>query len=195
MAQIRGVARKFRSQRSGDIWGRERRRRGGTGLFGPASADFREGSKVSLPHELGNFHQQRGFHPLKLKSHSAGDACVRRAANTAQRVSKEFRSMKKLILPTALAMALALGSVSAWAQMGQGQGGGQWGHGQPMTADQRLQMMTKQLNLTTDQQEKIKPLLESESQQMQTLRQDSSLSREDRMTKMQQIRQSTNDQI
>jgi len=103
--------------------------------------------------------------------------------------------MKKLILPTALAMALALGSVPAWAQMDQGQGGGQWGHGQPMTADQRLQMMTKQLNLTTDQQEKIKPLLESESQQMQTLRQDSSLSREDRMTKMQQIRQSTNDQI
>jgi len=103
--------------------------------------------------------------------------------------------MKKLILPTALAMALALGSVPAWAQMDQGQGGGQWGHGQPMTADQRLQMMTKQLNLTTDQQEKIKPLLESESQQIQTLRQDSSLSREDRMTKMQQIRQSTNDQI
>ena len=68
------------------------------------------------------------------------------------------------------------------------------GHG-PMSVDQRLQMLTKRLNLTADQQEKIKPMLESESQQMQALHQDSSLSREDRMSKMQQIRQSTNDQI
>ena len=55
--------------------------------------------------------------------------------------------------------------------------------------------MTSQLNLTTDQQAKIKPILESESQQMQALHQDSSLSREDRMSKMQQIRQGTNEQI
>jgi Spy/CpxP family protein refolding chaperone len=104
--------------------------------------------------------------------------------------------MKKLIL-SLLAAVLALGGTSVWAQMEQGQAGGQgsaMGHG-PMSPDQRLQMMTKQLNLTADQQEKIKPLLESESQQMQTLRGDTSLSREDRMSKMMQIRQSTNDQI
>jgi periplasmic protein CpxP/Spy len=100
--------------------------------------------------------------------------------------------MKKLIVLTALAMAIAIGGASAWAQMGEGMGGG---HGQPMSADQRLQMMTKQLNLTTDQQEKIKPLLESQNQQMQALHQDTSLSQEDRMSKMRQIRQSTNDQI
>jgi Spy/CpxP family protein refolding chaperone len=64
-----------------------------------------------------------------------------------------------------------------------------------MSPDQKLQMMTSQLNLTTDQQAKIKPILESESQQMQALHQDSSLSREDRMSKMQQIRQGTNEQI
>jgi protein CpxP len=63
-----------------------------------------------------------------------------------------------------------------------------------MSTDQRLQMMTKQLNLTPDQQQKIKPLLENESQQMQALHQDTSLSQEDRMSKMQQIRQSTNEQ-
>jgi periplasmic protein CpxP/Spy len=105
--------------------------------------------------------------------------------------------MKKLILPAALAMALATAGVSAWAQMapmGGGQGGGQMSRG-PMSADQKLQMMTKQLNLTSDQQEKIKPILENESQQMQALHQDSSLSQEDRMSKMKQIRQSTNDQI
>jgi len=103
---------------------------------------------------------------------------------------------KKLILPVAFAMALALASFPAWAQMGPMNGGqgGQMGHG-PMSPDQRLQMLTRQLNLSSDQQAKIKPILENESQQMQTLRQDSSLSGEDRMSKMHQIRQSTNDQI
>ena len=101
--------------------------------------------------------------------------------------------MKKWIVLTAMAMALTFAGASAWAQMG-GSGGGS-GHGQPMSADQRLQMMTKQLNLTPDQQQKIKPLLESESQQMQALHQDTSLSQEDRMSKMQQIRQGTNEQI
>jgi periplasmic protein CpxP/Spy len=103
--------------------------------------------------------------------------------------------MKKLILPAALAMALATAGVSAWAQMapmGGGQGGGQMSRG-PMSADQKLQMMTKQLNLTSDQQEKIKPILENESQQMQALHQDSSMAQEDRMGKMKTIRQSTND--
>ena len=104
--------------------------------------------------------------------------------------------MKKSLLPAALMMATLLIVVSAWSQgqMGPGQGGGQMGRG-PMSPDQRLQMLTKRLNLTADQQEKIKPMLESESQQMQALHQDSSLSREDRMSKMTQIRQSTNDQI
>ncbi len=100
--------------------------------------------------------------------------------------------MKKLIALTALAVALTVAGGSARAQMGPGPGPG--GHG-PMSPDQRLQMMTKQLNLTADQQQKIKPLLESESQQMQTLHQDTSLSQEDRMSKMKQIRQGTNEQI
>jgi periplasmic protein CpxP/Spy len=110
---------------------------------------------------------------------------------------KEHEMMKKLILPATMAMVLATAGLSAGAQMGPpggGQGGGQMGHG-PMSPDQKLQMLTKQLNLSTDQQEKIKPILESESQQMQTLRQDSSLSGEDRMSKMRQIRQSSNEQI
>jgi periplasmic protein CpxP/Spy len=105
--------------------------------------------------------------------------------------------MKKLILLIALATALAIVGFAAWAQMGPaggGPGGGQMGRG-PMSPDQKLQMLTKQLNLTSDQQAKIKPILESESQQMQTLRQDSSLSSEDRMSKMRQIRQSSNEQI
>ena len=64
-----------------------------------------------------------------------------------------------------------------------------------MSPDQRLQRMTQQLNLTDDQQQKIKPVLEQEQQQMQALHQDTSMSQQDRMSKMQQIRQDTNDQI
>jgi periplasmic protein CpxP/Spy len=108
-----------------------------------------------------------------------------------------MKMIKKLTLPATLALVLAIAGVSAWAQMGPpagGPGGGQMGRG-PMSPEQKLQMLTKQLNLTSDQQEKIKPILESESQQMQTLRQDSSLSGEDRMSKMREIRQNANDQI
>jgi Spy/CpxP family protein refolding chaperone len=100
--------------------------------------------------------------------------------------------MKRFLLTTAVA-ALLLAAVGAFAQMPEQ--GGQYGHGQPPTADQRLQRMTQQLNLTADQQEKIKPILENESTQMQTLRADSSLSQEDRMAKMKQIRESSSSQI
>jgi Spy/CpxP family protein refolding chaperone len=82
--------------------------------------------------------------------------------------------------------------------MGADQGGGQWGHhgpGQPMTADQRLQRMAKQLNLSDAQQQQIKPILENEAKQMQGLREDRSLSKQERMNKMQQIRHGTLDQI
>jgi Spy/CpxP family protein refolding chaperone len=64
-----------------------------------------------------------------------------------------------------------------------------------MSADQRLEHMTQMLNLTADQQAKIKPLLETEQTQMQSLRADSSLSRDDRRAKAQQLRESTNQQI
>lgn len=114
---------------------------------------------------------------------------------------KEFHNMKQIFLRSALAFAVVLGASAAYAQMGQGPGygqgggyGGGQGHG-PMSSDQRLQMLTRQLNLTSDQQQQIKPILDSESQQMQTLRSDNSLSQQDRMSKMQAIRESTNSQI
>jgi hypothetical protein len=55
--------------------------------------------------------------------------------------------------------------------------------------------MAQALELTGDQQEKIKPILESEASQMQELRANTSLSQEDRMAKMKEIRQSTASQI
>lgn len=120
-------------------------------------------------------------------------AAIYVAARASRRVTKEFRQMKRTFLHLVMAFALAFGSAAAYAQMGQG--GGEYGHRQPMSADQRLQMMTKQLNLTSDQQQQIKPILENEQQQFQALHQDSSLSQQDRMSKMQQIRENTASQI
>ena len=104
--------------------------------------------------------------------------------------------MKISLLHTAVIFAVLAGSTAAYPQMGPDQGGAMGhGPGQPMSTDQRLQHMTKQLNLTSEQQQQIKPILENESKQMQSLHQDSSLSQQDRMSKMMQIRQGTAEQV
>lgn len=105
--------------------------------------------------------------------------------------------MKKNLLFAAVIFTMLAGGTAVYAQMGQEQGGGQWtGHsGPPMTADERLQHMTKQLDLSDAQQQQIKPILENEFKQMQALREDSSLSQQDRRSKMMEIRQNTASQI
>jgi len=105
--------------------------------------------------------------------------------------------MNKAFLRAAALACLLLGAMAVFAQepAAPPPGGGGWQHGQMPTADQRLQRMTQALNLTEDQQAKIKPILENESTQMQSLRSDSSLSQEDRFAKMKQLRESTSSQI
>ena len=103
--------------------------------------------------------------------------------------------MKKNFLYAAAIVALLLGTVAVYAQEPAPPGGGQWGRGQMPTVDQRLQRMTQALDLSEDQQQKIKPILENESTQMQSLRGDTSLSQEDRMAKMKTIREGTASQI
>ena len=82
------------------------------------------------------------------------------------------------------------------AQQGEHQGHrhhGSWGG--PPSADKRLAMLTKQLNLTSDQQSKVKPILEDQQKQFETLRQNSSVSPQDRHSKMADLQQSTSSQI
>jgi Spy/CpxP family protein refolding chaperone len=71
----------------------------------------------------------------------------------------------------------------------------QGAHRGMMDPAQQLEGMTKRYNLSADQQTQLKPILASQQQQMQALRGDSSLSREDRMTKMQSIRADTKTKI
>ncbi len=67
-------------------------------------------------------------------------------------------------------------------------------HGPPDPAE-RTKELTRHLNLTSDQQTKVQDALESERSQMESLHQDSSLSRQDRHAKMMEIHQSTDEQI
>lgn len=68
-------------------------------------------------------------------------------------------------------------------------------HGHMMNADQQLEHLTKSLNLTADQQNQIKPILENQQQQMMQLHQDSSLSRDDKMAKAKSLHADTTTKI
>lgn len=107
-------------------------------------------------------------------------------------------------LSTAFLLASLVGTGAAFAQSNDGnaprsaQGGEQgehgWGHGRPDPA-KRTEMLTKQLKLTSDQQPKVLDILKSEQSDVEKLRSDSSLSQDDRRSKMMDIRKSSNDQI
>jgi len=88
------------------------------------------------------------------------------------------------------AMTAALGFV-----LGGGVALAQRGDRQPPSVDEQVKRLTERLNLSADQQGKIKPILEDERQQMESLRSDSSLSREDRMSKMRSIRETAASKI
>jgi protein CpxP len=94
----------------------------------------------------------------------------------------------------ALSALVMLGQVafSGPSQQGEQRRGG----GRPvMDVGQRVENLSKQLNLTDDQKPKVRAIYEDAANQRQALRQDTSLSRQDRMEKMRAINQSTRKQI
>jgi protein CpxP len=106
--------------------------------------------------------------------------------------------MKHKLFAIALGGMLALGAQAALyaqeqAPANNGPRQGQWGHGHRhmMDPDRQLAHLTKTLNLSADQQSQIKPLLVDRQEKMQALWKDQSLSREDRHSKVQAIRQDT----
>jgi len=105
--------------------------------------------------------------------------------------------MYKRLLTFAASGLLVLGvALGAHAQeAGPPPGGGQMGRGHRMSPDEELSRLDKQLKLTDDQKSSIKPILEDRQKQMESLRSDSSLSREDRMTKMRSIMDESNGKI
>jgi hypothetical protein len=108
----------------------------------------------------------------------------------------------RIALSGLLAAGLTFGAAAAFAQdsspspdaAAQGPGGGRMGRMQ-MTPDEQLARMTKRYNLSADQQTQIKPILADTQQQVTTLRQDSSMSRDDKMAKMKTIHDGANTKI
>ena len=107
----------------------------------------------------------------------------------------------RIALSGILATGLTLGSAAAFAQQDNARtrcfrsATGVWYGAQPPTPDEQVARMTKRYNLSADQQAQIKPILANQQQQMQALRQDSSLSREDKMAKMKSIREDSSTKI
>ncbi len=122
---------------------------------------------------------------------------------------KRRAAFKSLIVTGSLAAMLSLG-VTAFGQNDQSapppasdqqSGQAEPGMGRHMgrrgmpSVDDQVKHLTKKLNLSSDQQAKLKPILEDQRKQMEAVHNDSSLSREDRMSKMQGLRKSSDDQI
>ena len=64
-----------------------------------------------------------------------------------------------------------------------------------VTPEQQLDRMTRQLHLTKDQRARIKPILIDQHKQMMALRQDTSLSREERFAHFRELRRHTFEEI
>ena len=64
-----------------------------------------------------------------------------------------------------------------------------------MTPESRLKMLTEKLDLTEDQQAKLKPILEDQSTQMKALHDDTSLAPEDKRAKMKELHESSTEKI
>ena len=71
---------------------------------------------------------------------------------------------------------------------------GGWHRG-PQDPAERTKELTKHLNLTSDQQTKVQDILQAQRSQMESLRQDTSLSQQDRRAKMMDIHKNTDSQI
>ena len=82
------------------------------------------------------------------------------------------------------------------AQMGKGPEMGKGGPGGPRGPEGGpLAWMSKNLNLTDDQKAKIQPILQSEFQQARTIHQNQSLTPDQQKAQLQQLRQTTRDQV
>jgi Spy/CpxP family protein refolding chaperone len=102
--------------------------------------------------------------------------------------------LTQLILMTCLClMAVAFAQQQPAQPQGEGQRG-QHTHGMPSVDDQ-VKMLSQRLNLTDDQQAKIKPILEDQHTQMQALMQDSSLSPDARRDKAMSLHDQTHAKI
>ena len=105
----------------------------------------------------------------------------------------KFTGRNGMRMAAVLLCSVAL-ALPALAQNGTASSGPPPGGGQGRRGGDRMEMMTRELNLTPDQVAKIRPIMEDSRKQMQALR-DSDASQDDRRAKMMAIQQSQATQI
>ena len=109
-------------------------------------------------------------------------------------MSTKFRWSILTILVVLTAALLLAGQGQTQAPQ-TSQGSAMGSHPDASSPEAHLQMLTEKLNLTADQQAKLKPILEDQAQQMKAVRDDTSLSEEQRKAKMKAIHESLHGQI
>jgi Spy/CpxP family protein refolding chaperone len=124
---------------------------------------------------------------------------MHKSATTHRRVGSQSFSLSA-ILGIAVLLCASLDTAVGQDTQEQPTSSGRAGHhmgrhrGMP-SADDQLKHLTGKLNLSDDQHAKLKPILEDQHKQMQQLWSDDSLSRQDRFSKMRELRESTDTQI
>jgi protein CpxP len=107
------------------------------------------------------------------------------------------RLFSRMAVPAFIAvMSFVLCTGRAFSQDNQAQPAHEMGgHHQMPSADEQTQRLTKKLNLSEDQQTKVKAVFEDQHKQMEQLRSDSSSSQQDKRSKMRELRENSNTQI
>ena len=92
-------------------------------------------------------------------------------------------------------IGLMFAAMPVLAQEGGPGGGGGHRHGRMMSPEERTEHLTQALSLSDDQKGKVLSIFQDEQKQMEAVRSDSSLSRDDRWSKMREIRQNATTQV
>lgn len=106
-----------------------------------------------------------------------------------------------LALSTLFGLGIAIAAPQATAPAPQSQEqaaapqNGQWAGRHDADPNKQVQHMAKKLNLTADQQNQILPILTSRQQQMESIRNDASLSAQDRKAKFRAVREDSDTKI
>ena len=99
------------------------------------------------------------------------------------------RQIVSLALSTIFGMGVALAAPQTQDQPAEPQSSQAVPDHHRMDPDRQIQMLTKRLNLTDDQQKQILPILTDQQQQMRSILNDKSLSATDRHAKAQTVRE------
>lgn len=110
-------------------------------------------------------------------------------------IGKKGLRYKGIMLVVTMTLGGVLSATQLSAKSFQGLGMRRHARGEMPSVDDQIKRMTKQLSLTEDQQQKLKPILEDQRHQMQQLGNDSSLSKDEKFGKMRDVHENASSQI